>query len=103
MYILLGEWLSCRAHWRSVRFGKITLGRSDFTVKDHGATINARMCLHTWAAFYGTQDSAVIACDIAMLEREVTPVLKMLRKNAVDVVVIHHHMTEEKPMVIFLH
>jgi hypothetical protein len=30
-------------------------------------------------------------------------VLKMLRKNGIDVVAIHHHVTEEKPMVIFLH
>jgi hypothetical protein len=37
-----------------------------------------------------------------MLEGEVTPVLKMLRKNGIDVVTIHHHMTEEKPMVIFM-
>src|SRR5213080_2284214 len=77
---------------------KITVGRSDLAMKDHGATINARMGLNTWAAFYGTQDDAVVAGDIAMLEGEVTPVLKALRKNGIDVVAIHHHMTEEKPM-----
>src|SRR6266576_1557109 len=82
---------------------KITVGRSDLAMKDHGATINARMGLNTWAAFYGTQDDAVVAGDIAMLEGEVTPVLKTLRKNGIDVVAIHHHMTEEKPLVIFLH
>lgn len=82
---------------------KITVGRSDFVMKDQGATINARMGLNTWAAFYGTQDHAEVAGDIAMLESEVTPVLKTLRKNGIDVVAIHHHMTEEKPMVIFLH
>src|ERR1700739_4845390 len=82
---------------------KITVGRSDLAMKDHGATINARMGLNTWAAFYGTQDDAVVAGDIAMLEGEVTLVLKTLRKNGIDVVAIHHHMTEEKPMVIFLH
>jgi len=82
---------------------KITVGRSDLAMKDHGATINARMGLNTWAAFYGTQDDTVVAGDIAMLEGEVTPVLKTLRKNGIDVVAIHHHMTEEKPMVIFLH
>jgi Domain of Unknown Function (DUF1259) len=38
-----------------------------------------------------------------MLENEVTPVLKTLRKNGIDVVAIHHHMIEERPMVIFLH
>ncbi|HKW33905.1 MAG TPA: DUF1259 domain-containing protein [Candidatus Acidoferrum sp.] len=82
---------------------KITVGRSDIAMKDHGATINARMGLNTWAAFYGTQEEAVVAGDIAMLEGEVTPVLKTLRKNGIDVVAIHHHMTEEKPLVIFLH
>src|SRR5499425_588880 len=82
---------------------KITVGRTDIAMKDHGAAINARMGLNTWAAFYGTQDDAVVAGDIAMLESEVTPVLKSLRKNGIDVVAIHHHMTEEKPLVIFLH
>jgi hypothetical protein len=82
---------------------KITVGRSDIAMKDHGAAINARMGLNTWAAFYGTQDDAVVAGDVAMLEGELTPVLKTLRKNGIDVVAIHHHMTEEKPLVIFLH
>jgi hypothetical protein len=82
---------------------KITVGRNDIPMKDHGAAINARMGLNTWAAFYGTQEDAVVAGDIAMLESEVTPVLKALRKNGIDVVAIHHHMTQEKPMVIFLH
>jgi Domain of Unknown Function (DUF1259) len=82
---------------------KITVGRDDLAMKDHGAIINARMGLNTWAAFVGTQEAAAIAGDIAMLENEVTPVLKTLRKNGLDVVAIHHHMTEEQPLVIFLH
>jgi hypothetical protein len=82
---------------------KITVGRDDLGMNEHGAVINARMGLNTWAAFYGTQEDAVVAGDVAMLESEVTPVLKTLRKNGIDVVAIHHHMTEEKPMVIFLH
>src|SRR5207248_1307151 len=57
---------------------KITVGRDDLGMKDHGATINARMGLNTWAAFTGTQEDAVVAGDIAMLENEVTPVLKAL-------------------------
>lgn len=82
---------------------KYTIGRSDLTVKEMGATISARMGLNTWAAFYGTNDNAVIAGDIAMLEGEVTSVLKALRANNLDVVAIHHHMTGSKPMIIFLH
>ena len=82
---------------------KITLPRSDLKVVEMGATINARMGLNTWAAFTGTNDKAAIAGDVAMLESEVTPVLKALRKNGLDVVAIHHHMTADRPMVIFLH
>jgi Domain of Unknown Function (DUF1259) len=82
---------------------KITLPRSDLKVVEMGATINARMGLNTWAAFTGTNDKAAIAGDVAMLESEVTPVLKALRKNGLDVVAIHHHMTADRPMIIFLH
>jgi hypothetical protein len=38
-----------------------------------------------------------------MRESEVTPVLKALRANGIDVVAIHHHMTTTQPTVYFLH
>src|SRR6195256_5577619 len=82
---------------------KITVGRDDLGMKEHGAVINARMGLNTWAAFVGTQEDTAIAGDVAMLESEVTPVLKALRKNGLDVVAIHNHMTGDRPVVIFLH
>ncbi len=82
---------------------KITIGRPDLDVREHGAIINARMGLNTWAAFTGTDADAMVAGDVAMLEHEVTPVLKALRSHGLNVVAIHHHMTEVKPMVVFLH
>jgi len=82
---------------------KFTLGRSDLNVVEMGATINARMGLNTWAAFTGTNEKAAIAGDVAMLESELTPVLKALRKNGLEVVAIHHHMTADRPMIMFLH
>ena len=82
---------------------KFTLPRSDLKVMEMGAAINARMGLNTWAAFTGTNEKAAIAGDVAMLASEVTPVLKALRKNGLDVVAIHHHMTNDRPVIIFLH
>ena len=82
---------------------KITIGRPDIDLREHGAPINARMGLNTWAAFAGPDADAMVAGDVAMLEREVTPVLKALRGNGLNVVAIHHHMTDVKPVVIFLH
>ncbi len=82
---------------------KITLGRSDLKLTEMGAPINARMGLNTWAAFVGTNDNAAIAGDVAMLASEVTPVLKALRSNGLEIVAIHHHMTGTEPTIFFLH
>jgi hypothetical protein len=82
---------------------KITIGRDDLKVTEMGAPINARMGLNTWAAFVGTNENAAVAGDVAMLANEVTPVLKALRKSGLDVVAIHHHMTDTQPTVFFLH
>jgi|SRR5579864_5576088 len=82
---------------------KITVGRDDLSVKEMGATINARMGLNTWAAFVGTNEDAGVAGDVAMLETEVTPTLKALRTHGLEVVAIHHHMINSRPVIIFLH
>lgn len=82
---------------------KITVGRDDLALKEMGAAINSRMGLNTWAAFYGNDNDAVVAGDVAMLANEVTPVLKALRSNGIDVVAIHQHMTTTQPTVYFLH
>ena len=82
---------------------KITIGRDDLKLTEMGAPINARMGLNTWAAFVGTNDNAAIAGDVAMRADEVTPVLKALRKNGLDVVAIHHHMVGTEPTIYFLH
>ena len=82
---------------------KITIGRDDLKLTEMGAPINARMGLNTWAAFVGTNENAAIAGDVAMVANEVQPVLKALRKNGLDVVAIHHHMTGTQPTIYFLH
>ena len=61
------------------------------------------MGLNTWAAFFGSDANAEIAGDLAMLSQEITPVLKALRTNGLNVVAIHNHMTTGQPTIYFLH
>ncbi len=82
---------------------KITIGRPDINLREHGALINARMGLNTWAAFAGSDADAMVAGDVAMLDHEVTPVLKALRAAGLNAVALHHHMTGVSPSVIFVH
>ena len=41
--------------------------------------------------------------DFAVLEEELQPVLKALRKAGINIVAIHQHMTGETPRILFLH
>jgi hypothetical protein len=82
---------------------KITIGRDDLSLTEMGAKINARMGLNTWAAFFGSDSNAEIAGDVAMLSKEITPVLKALRSNNLNAVAIHNHMTTGEPTIYFLH
>ena len=82
---------------------KITVGRDDLKLNEMGAPINARMGLNTWAAFYGSDANAEVAGDVAMLAPEVTPVLKALRGNGLNIVAINQHMTSTQPTIYFLH
>lgn len=82
---------------------KITIGRADLNVREMGAVINARMGLNTWAAFTGTNDDAVVAGDVAMLGKEVTPVLNAMHKAGLSIVSLHHHMVGTQPELYFLH
>src|SRR6266700_766332 len=77
--------------------------KPELDLKEHGALINARMGLNSWAAFAGDESDAQIAGDIAMRESEVNAVLKALRSHKLNVVAIHHHMLATQPAVIFLH
>jgi len=68
-----------------------------------GCTVGKAMGVNTWAAFAGSDESAVVDGDFAVAEGELQPVLKALRAGGINIVAIHHHMTGEQPRILFLH
>jgi hypothetical protein len=79
---------------------KFTIGRP---AKMHGVTLGNSMGVNTWAAFAGSDDNAVVDGDFAVTEDELQPVLKSLRKEKINIVAIHQHMTHEEPRIMFFH
>jgi hypothetical protein len=79
---------------------KFTIGRS---AKMHGVTVGKEMGVNTWAAFAGSDDSAIVDGDFAVTEDELQPVLKELLKSKINIVAIHQHMTHEEPRIMFFH
>jgi hypothetical protein len=76
---------------------KVVLGRSA-KMGDHG--IGKEMGVNTWAAFAGSEESAIVDGDFCMLESEVQGVLRALRGAGIA---IHNHMIGELPGYVFLH
>jgi hypothetical protein len=79
---------------------KVVIGR---TTQMHGTPVGNEMGVNTWAAFAGSDDNAVVDGDLAMLEHELQPALKSLRREGINIVAIHQHMTGETPRILFLH
>lgn len=82
---------------------KYTIGRPDIQLQEHGIPVSTFMGFNTWAAWQGTPERAAVCGDFTMLEDEVTPVIKALVENGIEVVAVHNHMVHEKPKVFFLH
>ncbi len=80
---------------------KVTIGLK--TKMACGCDVGKDMGVNTWAAFAGTDDNAVVDGDFAVYEGDLQGVLKSLRESNINIVAIHHHMTEETPRVLFLH
>jgi len=79
---------------------KIVIGR---TASMHGVSVAKEMGINTWASFGGSDDAAVVDGDFAMLENELQPVLRAMRKEGINIVAIHQHMSHEQPRYLFLH
>lgn len=82
---------------------KYTIGRDDLKIMGMGVELTKSIGLNSWASFAGTKENAHIAGDIAMLEAEVNPVIKVLRQQNIEVVALHNHMLGDDPRMIFLH
>ena len=79
---------------------KVVIGRP---ATMHGVQVGKEMGINTWASFAGTDDEAVVDGDFAMTANELQTVLKSMRKEGINIVAIHQHMSHEEPRYLFLH
>ena len=80
---------------------KFTIGRT--TKVPCGCEVGKETGVNTWAAFYGSDDHAIVDGDFVTFGGELQPVLKTLRAHDIHVVAIHNHMEGETLEAICLH
>lgn len=77
---------------------------SDTMVDGHQMVIPPAMGLAQAINFQPTgSGKAAITGDFVLLAGEVTPVMKALRENGIEVTAVHSHMLTENPRLFFMH
>jgi hypothetical protein len=51
----------------------------------------------------GSGRSGSITGDFVLTAEEVTPVMRSLRDNGIDVTALHNHMLDDQPRLFFMH
>lgn len=73
-------------------------------VKEHGMELPPTMGTATGINFQPAGGGkAAITGDFALIPQEVSPVMKALRENGIEVTALHSHMLDEEPRLIFMH
>jgi len=73
-------------------------------VKSHGMTLPPPMGAAQAINFQPTGGGkAAITGDFVLGATEVTPVMRTLRENGIDVTALHNHMLDDQPRMFFMH
>ncbi len=81
----------------------VSVPRKDIHIKMKGAEIPGSMGMSIPLNFQMDGDKAAINGDFMLLAGEVTPVIKALRENGIEVASLHNHMLDEEPRAFFVH
>jgi hypothetical protein len=82
---------------------KVTVPRSDLSVKAAGVKLTPPMGLTSWAAFKRAGDHAMVMGDMVLLEDQVDRVMSAALDNGLEVTALHNHFFWEDPRVMFMH
>jgi len=82
---------------------KVTVPRSDLSVRVGGVKLTPPMGLTSWAAFKRAGGHTVVMGDLVLLEDQVNPVMSAALDAGLEVTALHNHFLRDEPKVMFMH
>lgn len=82
---------------------KISLPHNDFKVSTRGVALTPALGLTSWASFKSIGSETEVMGDMALLEDQVNPVMKVILDNGLNVTALHNHYLWEFPRLMFMH
>ena len=82
---------------------KYGLPRSDLKVTVDGIPLKPTLALGSWIGFMPMGSGAMFMGDLVLTENEVSPVMKRLIEDGVEITAVHNHLLRTSPAVIYMH
>jgi hypothetical protein len=82
---------------------KFGLPRSDLKITVDGVVIKAPFALGSWVAFQPAGTEAMVMGDLVLLDTEISPVMKRLVDDGMQITAIHNHLLRTSAPVFYMH
>lgn len=82
---------------------RVAFPRTDLHVTVGSLVIRPGLALGSWAAFSGSDQSAMVMGDLVLLPTELNPVIMKLRASGFEITSVHNHLMGETPQLVYAH
>src|SRR5580692_12856723 len=82
---------------------KYGLPRSDLKITVDGVAIKPTLALGSWIGFLPMGNGAMFMGDLVLAENEVSPVMKRLIEDGIEITAVHNHLLRTSPAVFYMH
>jgi hypothetical protein len=82
---------------------KYGLPRTDLKIIVDGVAIKPTFALGSWIGFLPMGSGAMFMGDLVLTENEISPVMKRLIDDGVEISAIHNHLIRTSPAVFYMH
>jgi hypothetical protein len=82
---------------------KYGLPRSDLKITVDGVAIKPALALGSWIAFMPNGSGAMFMGDLVLTESEISPVMKRLADDGIEITAVHNHLLRTSPAVFYMH
>jgi hypothetical protein len=82
---------------------KYGLPRTDLKITVDGVAIKPALALGSWIGFLPMENGAMFMGDLVLTENEISPVMKRLIDDGVEITAIHNHLLRTTPAVFYMH
>src|ERR1700737_4204462 len=82
---------------------KYGLPRSDLKITVDGVAIKPTLASGSWIAFVPMGNDAMFMGDLVLTDNEISPVMKRLIDDGIEITAIHNHLLRTSPAVFYMH